>query len=141
MYSMLTGGVVKIGVNWFLVADPKINIYGAPIGTLVSYLVMFIMNFVFMCFALDKNPRLSRILIRPGVSSLLMGAAAWGVYGLAARFVGTDSRLTMLLCMALAMAAAVIVYFVSVIALRGITREDMKLIPGGEKVAKILHMR
>ena len=109
MYSMLTGGVVKIGVNWFLVADPKINIYGAPIGTLVSYLVMFIMNFVFMCFALDKNPRLSRILIRPGVSSLLMGAAAWGVYGLAARFVGTDSRLTMLLCMALAMAAAVVV--------------------------------
>ena len=102
---------------------------------------MFIMNFVFMCFALDKNPRLSRILIRPGVSSLLMGAAAWGVYGLSARFVGADSRLTMLLCMALAMAAAVIVYFVSVIALRGITREDMKLIPGGEKVAKILHMR
>ena len=43
--------------------------------------------------------------------------------------------------MALAMDAAVIVYFVSVIALRGITREDMKLIPGGEKVAKILHMR
>ena len=40
-----------------------------------------------------------------------------------------------------AILAAVIVYFVSVIALRGITREDMKLIPGGEKVAKILHMR
>ena len=85
MYTMLVGGVVKIAVNWFLVADPKINIYGAPIGTLVSYLVMFIINFVFMCFALDKNPRLSRILIRPGVSSLLMGAAAWGVYGLSAR--------------------------------------------------------
>ena len=47
----------------------------------------------------------------------------------------------MALCMLVAVAAAVIVYFVSVIALRGITREDMKLIPGGEKVAKILHMR
>ena len=53
---------------------------------------------------------------------------------------GTMKRaLTILL--AVALAAAVIVYFVSVIALRGITREDMKLIPGGEKVAKILHMR
>ena len=141
MYTMLVGGVVKIAVNWFLVADPRINIYGAPIGTLVSYLVMFIINFVFMCFALDKNPRLSRILIRPGVSSVLMGAAAWGVYGLTARFIGSGSWSRMALCMLVAVAAAVIVYFVSVIALRGITREDMKLIPGGEKVAKILHMR
>ena len=141
MYTMLVGGVVKIAVNWFLVANPRINIYGAPIGTLVSYLVMFIINFVFMCFALDKNPRLSRILIRPGVSSVLMGAAAWGVYGLTARFIGAGSWSRMALCMLVAVAAAVIVYFVSVIALRGITREDMKLIPGGEKVAKILHMR
>ena len=141
MYTMLVGGMVKIAVNWFLVADPRINIYGAPIGTLVSYLAMFIINFVFMCFALDKNPRLSRILIRPGVSSVLMGAAAWGVYGLTARFIGAGSWSRMALCMLVAVAAAVIVYFVSVIALRGITREDMKLIPGGEKVAKILHMR
>ena len=34
MYSMIAGGLVKIAVNWFLVADPRINIYGAPIGTL-----------------------------------------------------------------------------------------------------------
>ncbi len=141
MYSMLVGGVVKIAVNYFLVADPRINIYGAPIGTLVSYVVMFVMNFVFLCIAMDKNPKLSRILIRPGISSLLMGAAAWAVYGLAARLIGTDSRVFMALCMLLAVAAAVIVYLVSVIALRGITKEDMKLIPGGEKVAKMLHMR
>ena len=41
----------------------------------------------------------------------------------------------------LAILAAVIVYVVSVIAMRVITKEDMSLIPGGEKVAKILHMR
>ena len=140
MYSMLAGGVVKIGVNWFLVADPRINIYGAPIGTLVSYLVMFVMNFVFMCFALAKNPRLSRLLIRPGVSCVLLCAAAWGVYGLTARFVGAESWSRMAFCMLIAVAAAVVVYFVSVIFLRGITKADMKLIPGGEKVAKLLHM-
>ena len=41
----------------------------------------------------------------------------------------------------LAILVAVIVYLVSVVALRVITKEDMSLIPGGEKVAKILHMR
>ena len=44
-------------------------------------------------------------------------------------------------CAGLAILAAVIVYVVSVIAMRVITKEDMSLIPGGEKVAKILHMR
>ena len=33
IYSMMIGGVVKIGVNWFLCRGPGINILGAPIGT------------------------------------------------------------------------------------------------------------
>ena len=70
-----------------------------------------------------------------------MGATAWAIYGLAGRFVGADSYLGMLLSMALAIAAAVLVYAVSVITMKVITKEDMSLIPGGAKVAKILHMR
>ena len=41
----------------------------------------------------------------------------------------------------LAIGAAVVVYGVLVIALRIITREDLKLIPKGEKIARILHIR
>ena len=40
-----------------------------------------------------------------------------------------------------AIGAAVVVYGVLVIALRIITREDLKLIPKGEKIARILHIR
>ena len=46
--SMLVGGVVKIVVNWLLVGDPRVNIYGAPIGTLVCYIVMCLMNRYFI---------------------------------------------------------------------------------------------
>lgn len=140
MYSMIVGGLVKIVVNWFLVANPKINIYGAPIGTLVSYAVMCIMNFIFMCIVLDKNPRLHVIMLKPLFCSVLMALAAWGVFGIAGRFLGV-SRIATLLSMAIAMLAAIIVYMVSTIALRSITKEDMRLIPGGEKIAGILHMR
>lgn len=140
MYSMIAGGVVKIAVNWFLVGDPAINIYGAPIGTLVSYLVMGVMNFIFMCVALDKNPRLRTILLRPLLCSALMGACAWAVYGLAARLLGDGSRLLTLLCMVPAILAAVAVYLVSAIALRTVTKEDMRLIPGGLKLADRLHI-
>ena len=141
MISMIIGGVVKVVINYFLVADPGINIYGAPIGTLVSYVVMAVMNFVFMCIVLDENPKLRHILIRPAVCTVVMAAFAWSVNGLAERFLPGGGRLHVLLGMAVAMAAAVAIYLFMTVALRTITKEDMKLIPGGEKLAKLLHMR
>ena len=141
MYTMIAGGAVKIAVNWFLVADPRVNIYGAPIGTLVSYVVMCGMNFVFMCVTLDKNPRIWKILSAPLAASVIMGAGAWAVYGLSCRFIGADSWLSMALCMMIAVAVAVVIYVAAAVCLRAITREDLKLIPGGGKLAKLLHMK
>ena len=141
MITLISGGMIKIVVNWFLVAQRGINIYGAPIGTLVSYFIMAAMDFVFMCVTLKETPRMLRVFAGPVGASLLMGASAWAVYGLAGRCLGTGSYFAMAACAGLAILAAVIVYVVSVIAMRVITKEDMSLIPGGEKVAKILHMR
>ena len=135
MVTMISGGLVKIIVNWFLVAQRSINIYGAPVGTLVSYVVMALMNYIFICVALKHRPKLLRIFARPLAASVLMGAAAWAIYGLCARFIGAVSWSRIALCMLAAIAVAVIVYLVSTIALRSITKEDMKLIPGGEKIA------
>ena len=137
---MIAGGVVKIAVNWFLVADPEINIVGAPIGTLACYAVMCVMNFVFLCRRLPEKPSLGRILLRPAIASAVMGAAAWAVYGLAHSLLG-EGYMHVALAMLCAIAAAVLVYLVLVIALRAVTLEDMRLIPKGEKLARILHIK
>ena len=50
-------------------------------------------------------------------------------------------RLIMALCMCLAIGVAVIVYLVLVVLTRAVTFEDMKLIPKGEKLARLLHIR
>ena len=141
MVTMISGGLVKIIVNWFLVAQRSINIYGAPVGTLVSYVVMALMNYIFICVSLKHRPKLFGIFARPLAASVLMGAAAWAIYGLCARFIGAVSWSRIALCMLAAIAVAVIIYLVSTIALRSITKEDMKLIPGGEKIANFLHIR
>lgn len=140
MVTLISGGLIKIIVNWFLVAQRPINIYGAPVGTLISYLAMAVMDFVFMCATLNEKPRALKVFAGPVGASLLMGASAWAVYGIAGHFLGTGSYLTMLLCAAFAILVAVVVYAVSIIAMRVITKEDMSLIPGGAKVAKLLHM-
>ena len=141
MLTLISGGVIKIVVNWFLVAQPGINIYGAPVGTLVSYFLMAAMDFVFLCVTLRQTPRMLRIFSGPVGASLLMGLSAWAVYGLAGRFLNTGTYLGLAAAAGLAILVAVVVYLVSVIAMRVITKEDMSLIPGGDKVAKILHMR
>lgn len=140
IYSMIVGGLVKIGANWVLVANPEINILGAPIGTLSCYVVMCAMNYFFMCRCLPEKPSLVRIMGRPLISSAAMGLSAWAVYGLCSRFLGGGYLLNAVSMLA-AIAVAVIVYLILVVALRAITYEDMKLIPKGEKLAKILHIR
>ena len=45
------------------------------------------------------------------------------------------------LCMCMGVGVAVVVYLISSICLKAITRDDMNLIPGGAKIAKLLHMR
>ena len=140
MVTLIIGGVVKIVINWFLVAQRPINIYGAPVGTLVSYLVMAGMNYVFMCTTLDYRPRLLRVFAGPLLSSALMGGAAWAVYGLTDRAIH-GGRLGAVVSLGAAILLAVIVYAAAAILSRAITREDMGLIPGGEKLARLLHMR
>ena len=140
MVTLIVGGLVKILINWFLVARREINIYGAPVGTLVSYLVMAVMNYVFMWRCLDYRPRLLRCFAGPVLSSAVMGVTAWALFGLLARILG-HGRFATLLAMAAAILAAVAVYLAAAIFSRSMTREDMRLIPGGEKIAKILRMR
>lgn len=141
MVTLITGGVTKIVINWFLVARPEINIYGAPVGTLTSYFVMALMDYIFMCRTLDNRPRLVRVFKGPVIASALMGVSAWAVYSLCARVIGAGSWIKLAVCMCVAVLAAVVVYLVSAIRLRAVTKEDMKLIPGGEKAARLLRMR
>ena len=141
MVTMIVGGLVKILVNWVLVARRPINIYGAPVGTLCSYCAMAAMDYIFLCRTLDQRPRLLRIFSASLVSSALMGLTAWAVFGLGQRALVQMGRMGTLLAMCAAIGAAVIVYVAAAILLRAVTKEDMKLIPGGEKIARILHMR
>ena len=141
MVTLITGGLIKIAVNWFLVAQRPVNIYGAPVGTLVSYLTMTVMNYLFMCRTLDHRPRLLRVFAGPVAASALMGLTAWGVFGLCERLLMRFGRFGMLAAMCVAILAAVAVYAITAILFRAVTKEDMKLIPGGEKIARFLHMR
>ncbi len=140
MITMVIGSLAKIAVNWVLIANPKINIYGAPIGTLCGYFVMFMLNFLVMCRVLDRKPSASRILLKPLLCSAAMGAGAFLSYRALNAILGSG-RILLAAAMAGAILVAVIIYLVLVIVTGCITKEDMSLIPKGEKIARKLHMK
>ena len=142
--SMLVGGVVKILCNLLLVRRPEIHIIGAAIGTVACYAVISVLNCIFIRRSLAAKPNFIRAFLRPLLSSLVMGAAAWAVYGLGSRLLhlGPESgKLLRLVVLGVAILLAVVVYLVMVVVTRSVTREDMQLMPKGEKIARLLHIR
>ena len=142
--SMIVGGLVKIGANLLLVGRPTIHILGAAIGTICCYAVICVLNCFFISKCLRCKPNYGRVFLRPLISALVMGACAWAVYGVFSHFllVGDDvSRIKMILVLGVAIVIAVVIYLVLIIATRAVTYADMKLIPKGEKLAKLLHIK
>ena len=97
------------------------------------------MNYIFLRKCMEVRPSVKRMLLRPVISTLVMGAAAWIVYALASMVLG-EGWMRMALAMLCSVGVAVVVYLVLIIVTRAVTMEDMKLIPKGEKIARLLHI-
>ncbi len=133
--AVVAGGVVKIAVNYLLVGNYDINIQGAPIGTLACFAVVALLDILFIRLVVPSPPSFIRAFAKPLAASGVMGAAAWAVCGLAGRFVGV--RLGCLV----GIAAGVVVYFALIVLLRVFSKDDLALMPKGDKIAKILRVR
>ena len=143
IFTMLIGGVVKIVLNYNLTAVPSINIHGAPIGTLVCFALTAILNLIAVSRVAAFHLNYPGYFLRPLLASLAMAFSARGVYALCAHFLLSEDsgRTIMLVCVGAAIAVAVVVYAVLVLALRIVTRDDLALLPKGEKLARVLHVR
>ena len=141
--TMLVGGGVKIVLNYNLVALPSVNIHGAPIGTLVCFALTAILNLIAVSRVAAFHLNYPGYFLRPLLASLAMAFSARSVYALCAHFLLSEDsgRTIMLVCVGAAIAVAVVVYAVLVLALRIVTRDDLALLPKGEKLARILHVR
>ena len=134
VYTMLVGAVIKIGTNWVLVGQRAINIKGAPIGTCLCYFVIMSLNLIIILRSVKPRPNLLRTFARPLLATLIMAACTWAAYGIFCRFISW--RIAVLA----AIVVAVAVYFVVVILLRAVTRDDVLMLPKGEKIAKLLRL-
>ena len=143
IFTVIAGGVTKILMNYILVGNPDINIKGAPVSTLCCYMVIVGLNLFFVWKYSPEKPHYIQLFAKPVLASVLMGGAAWAVYGFVNRALagghsayGANAIATMV-----GICAGVVVYAILVIALLILRAEDVRSILHGEKLVKLLHLK
>lgn len=72
MYTLALGVAIKIVLNYFFVSHPAINIYGAPVASLVCYTISAIPNIYYVNKYCDIKFDTKNYLLRPGAASVGM---------------------------------------------------------------------
>lgn len=131
--NMSIGGAVKIAVNLILVSNPAVNINGAPIGTILCYMTVAALNLVSIKKITKVKYEFSDFVIKPLLCVMVMGAATMICYDFVLRITGRY-----IIAMALAVCAAAVVYAAMALFVRCIKKEDILLVPKGEKIYALL---
>ena len=136
--NMLSAGVLRLVLVYILVGDPNMGLMGAPIGAFVGYLLIAVLNLLSIQKKVPQKPQLLKNLLRPAIPALVMGVVVFFCYRVLVALLGIDGS-RIILCGA-PIAVGVVVYFVCVVLMKSITREDALLLPKGEKIAKLLRL-
>ncbi len=138
--NMFVGGVLKLGIIWFLTGDPDIHIAGAPIGTVLCYVCIGGLNLFAMNRVIQQPPHMIRNMLKPLAAAGLMSGAVLLTYWPLSRVFSLGSTLGKLVLCAVPILVGVVVYVGAVVVLKVITREDCLLLPKGEKIARLLRL-
>lgn len=136
--NMLSTGAVRLVVVYILVGNPKLGILGAPLGALLCYGAIGIMNLIAIRKVVPQKPALVRNLFRPLIPVTIMGMLVWLCYWGLTKVLGPDGS-RVILC-GVPIAVGGLVYCVAVAKCKSITAADCALLPKGEKIAKFLKL-
>ncbi len=131
--NMAVGVVLKIVVNYVLVGVESINIKGAAVGTALCYGYILVANLI--CYLHYSKAKISLVstLFKPAFAAIMCGAAALGSYKALALVMGASKLNT-----AISIIIAALVYAICLGITKSFTENDIKMLPKGEKIAKLL---
>ena len=144
--SLIVGAVIKIILNYVLIGNPHINIEGAPIASIACYLVVLIINMYSIIKLTGVKINFMSVFIKPCICSAISAVVAFLTNLVFGKFLGNlgdpDGMLNgNSFALIIAVIAAVISYVITILLLKGISKDDLLMIPKGEKVAEALEKR
>lgn len=134
--NIAVAGVAKVIINIVLVSNPAVNINGAPIGTAACYFIYMALNLLYVKKITNADISFS-FWLKPILSAAVMGVVAYFLNLILFPTFG-DGRFGSAVILVLAGGVSCVAYLLSLLVSGGISREDLSILPKGEKVAHLL---
>ena len=140
--SVVVGAVCKLTCNFILVGNPKFNVYGAVAGTILFYVVIVTCNLVSLIKVAKVRINWLSVFVKPFICAALCGVTAFASNALLNKIFPADTSESIFnlgtVSVGISVVLAVIVYAISLLLIKGVAKEDVIVLPKGEKIAKTL---
>lgn len=136
--NMLLGGLLKIFVNYVLVANPHINICGAPIGTNLCYILILSLNIFWIVKLMRVKFSILDFVIKPVICIGVMALVVVISDRVVNMFIPFSGRLSSIIIVLFGVSFGAISYFAMLFVTKIVTYDDVLMLPKGEKIANYM---
>lgn len=133
LFNSLVALIVHVGFLYLFLVVFNCGIHSVIISNIVFAAVVCILDYFAISKTINYKPEYFQTFIIPFISSLIMGLLTFGVYKL------LELLINYKIALFVSIFIAVIIYFTSLILLKGLNEYDMALIPYGNKIMKLLY--
>lgn len=130
--NLMIGALSKLAVTYVLTGISWLNVRGAALGTVTAYGVAAILNYIYIKKHVDIKFGFVQTIFKPVISAATMGILVYLTYNTAYSSLGNS------LSTIAAISVGVVVYGLMLLVTGSIREQELRLIPKGEKLAKIL---
>ena len=124
--------IVKLILNLILVPIPSIGVNGAAIASVACHLVAFGISIMALKKVIKIKLGVKRFVIKPILATIIMAICSYFIYTVLWRIIA--EKFATIIAIILAM----IIYALAIIALRVFTKQEIKMLPAGNKICIIL---
>ena len=141
--ALCVGAFVKIALNYILISQPSININGAPVGSIVCYVIVVSINIISIIRITGVKINFMSVFIRPFICSVASALAAFlsfKVFNTLLGSLGNPEKMIngSSISLIIAVITAVVIYVLALLLLKALSKDDLEMLPKGEKIAKVL---
>ena len=126
------GVVIKLILNLTLIPIESIGVHGAAIGSVACHIVACVISIYYLKKNIKLKLPIFKFAVKPLISVCIMGICSYYAFLLLNSILGNN------LAIILTIIFAVIIYVLAIIALKLFTKDEIKSLPCGSKILKVL---
>lgn len=130
--ALIIGVIVKTILNVLIIPIPGIGIIGATLSSQICQFIAFFIGFIKLKKMTKIKFDFNKFAIKPILASVIMSVISYGIYYL------LDFIIPHKIAIMIGLVIAVIAYVVAVLALKIFSEEEIKDLPEGDKIHKLL---